>query len=149
MTTESNGATAAREIRALADDLAKAFHAKDVSRVMSHYAPDIVSFDLAPPLQYTGANALRQSLEGWFPTFEGPIGLEIRDLAVAASDEVAFSRSLNRISGRRSDGADTDVWVRATVCYRRIDGKWLVTHEHTSVPFYMDGSYRAAVDLKP
>jgi len=24
-----------------------------------------------------------------------------------------------------------------------------VTHEHVSVPFYMDGSYRAAVDLKP
>jgi hypothetical protein len=24
-----------------------------------------------------------------------------------------------------------------------------VTHEHMSVPFYMDGSYRAAVDLKP
>jgi hypothetical protein len=23
-----------------------------------------------------------------------------------------------------------------------------VTHEHVSVPFYMDGSYRAAVDLK-
>jgi ketosteroid isomerase-like protein len=39
--------------------------------------------------------------------------------------------------------------VRATVCYRRIDGKWMVTHEHLSVPFYMDGSFRAAVDLKP
>jgi ketosteroid isomerase-like protein len=39
--------------------------------------------------------------------------------------------------------------VRATICYRKIDGKWMVTHEHVSVPFYMDGTYRAAVDLKP
>ena len=36
-----------------------------------------------------------------------------------------------------------------TDCYRKIDDTWLVTHKHASVPFYMDGSYRAAVDLKP
>ena len=39
--------------------------------------------------------------------------------------------------------------VRVTACHRKINGKWLITHEHVSVPFYMDGSYRAAVDLKP
>jgi len=39
--------------------------------------------------------------------------------------------------------------VRATVCYRKTDGKWMVAHEHVSVPFCMDGSNRAAVDLKP
>ncbi len=24
-----------------------------------------------------------------------------------------------------------------------------ITHEHSSVPFYMDGSFKAAIDLKP
>jgi ketosteroid isomerase-like protein len=62
---------------------------------------------------------------------------------------VAFSHSLNRISGKRTNGEETDVWVRATACFRKMDGKWKVTHEHFSVPFYMDGSGRAAVDLKP
>jgi hypothetical protein len=28
-------------------------------------------------------------------------------------------------------------------------GRWTVTHEQVSVPFYMDGSVKAAVDLKP
>ena len=28
-------------------------------------------------------------------------------------------------------------------------GTWKIAHEHTSVPFYMDGSFRAAVDLEP
>jgi hypothetical protein len=28
-------------------------------------------------------------------------------------------------------------------------GRWMVTHEHVSVPIYMDGSVKAAVDLKP
>jgi ketosteroid isomerase-like protein len=53
--------------------------------------------------------------------------------------------------GTDCDWCDRDrrrVWVRATVCCRKTDGKWKIVHEHQSVPFYMDGSYRA-VDLKP
>jgi PhnB protein len=30
-----------------------------------------------------------------------------------------------------------------------VRGAWKIVHEHSSTPFYMDGSYRAAVDLKP
>ena len=142
-------ATDEAEIRALIDDLAKAIGAKDVERVMSHYAEGIVSFDLAPPLQYVGVDAIRESLEAWFPTFPGPVGYEVRDLSITAAGGIAFCHSLNRISGVRSDGEEMGVWVRATLCLRKIGGRWAVTHEHTSVPFYMDGSYRAAVDLEP
>jgi PhnB protein len=149
MTAESSKPTDEAEIRAVVDGWVKAISAKDVGAVMSHYAADIVTFDLAPPLQYTGAAALKKRLETWFPPFRGPVGYEICDLCIIAGDDVAFCRSLNRISGARTDGEDTNVWVRATVGLRKIDGKWSIVHEHLSVPFYMDGSYRAAVDLKP
>jgi uncharacterized protein (TIGR02246 family) len=149
MTAESNKPTDEAEIRAVVDGWVKAISAKDIDAVMSHYAADIVTFDLAPPLQYTGADALKKSLEAWFPTFRGPVGYEIRDLCITTGDDVAFCRSQNRISGARTDGEDTNVWVRATVGLRKIDGKWLIVHEHLSVPFYMDGSDRAALDLKP
>jgi ketosteroid isomerase-like protein len=46
------------------------------------------------------------------------------------------------------DGEINDVWVRATVCFRKIDGHWKVTHEHMSVPYDMETS-KASVDLKP
>jgi ketosteroid isomerase-like protein len=36
-----------------------------------------------------------------------------------------------------------------TVCLRKLDGTWRITHEHNSTPFYMDGSFRAALDLQP
>jgi uncharacterized protein (TIGR02246 family) len=149
MTAESSKPTDEAEIRAVVDGWVKAISAKDIDAVMSHYAADIVTFDLAPPLQYTGVDALKKSLEAWFPTFRGPVGYEIRNLCIIAGDDVAFCRSLNRISGARTDGEDTSVWVRATVGLRKIDGKWSIVHEHLSVPFYMDGSYRAAVGLKP
>jgi ketosteroid isomerase-like protein len=43
----------------------------------------------------------------------------------------------------------TDLWFRLTLGLRSIGGRWKLLHEHESVPFYMDGSYKAAVDLRP
>jgi SnoaL-like domain len=42
-----------------------------------------------------------------------------------------------------------DVWTRSTAVFRKEGGAWKVMHVHSSVPFYMDGSLKAAVDLKP
>jgi ketosteroid isomerase-like protein len=136
------------QVRERIESWAKALRAKDVDGVMSHYTPDILTFDLAPPLQHSG-QAYRQGFEEWFRTFRGLIGIEIRDLSITVGDDVAFSHSLNRISGARTSGENTDVWVRATVCFTKTNGTWLAAHEHVSVPFYMDGSERAAVDLTP
>jgi len=40
-------------------------------------------------------------------------------------------------------------WFRSTLGLRRLDGEWRIVHEHTSTPFHMDGSGRAATDLQP
>ena len=137
------------KIRAAIENCADAVRAKDVDQYVSHYAEDILLFDLAPPLQYAGLDALRKGIEEWFPTFEGAIGLEVRDLQISIGNDTAFSHSLNHITGKRTTGEHTDVWVRSTIGFRKIEGKWLIIHEHVSVPLYMDGSNKAAVDLKP
>jgi PhnB protein len=127
---------------------AEALRRKDVDGVLSHYTADALSFDLAPPLQH-GRDAVRRGLTEWFPTWKGSIGYEITDLRITVGDDVAFTHSLNHLTGTRTNGDTSDVWFRATVCLRREHGEWRVAHEHTSVPFYMDGSFRAAVDLRP
>jgi PhnB protein len=147
MTPKAGGAAAEAKIRALIDDWAKAIRAKDVGGVMAHYSADSVTFDLAPPLISTRADA--EGLQAWFATGRGPLGYEIRDLNITAGDEAAFGYSLNRLSGTKIDGERFDIWFRLTLCFRKIGGEWKIAHQHESVPFYMDGSYRAAVDLKP
>ena len=138
------------QIRQLIDHWANALRAKDAEKSVSHYAADNVMFVMAPPLQYTPGNSPgKQGVEDWFATWNGPLGYEIRDLTITASDDVAFSHSLNRMSGTKTDGEKVDMWLRATLCFRKIGGQWKIAHEHESVPFYMDGSYKAAVDLKP
>jgi ketosteroid isomerase-like protein len=147
MTAKAGRAAAEAKIRALIDDWAKAIRAKDVSGVMARYAADSVTFDLAPPLISTGAD--EKGLQAWFATWRGPLGYEIRDLKVTAGDDAAFAHSLARLRGRKTDGERADVWFRQTLCFRKVGGEWKIAHQHESVPFYMDGSYRAAVDLKP
>jgi len=147
MTDKPGGGAAEAQIRALIDDWVRALRAKDMGGVLAHYAPDSVTFDLAPPLISTGADA--NGLAAWFATWRGPLGYEIRDLDISMGDQAAFGHCLSRLSGTKTDGERADVWFRLTLGFRKIGGEWKIAHQHESVPFYMDGSYRAAVDLKP
>jgi uncharacterized protein (TIGR02246 family) len=136
------------EIGALVEEWAKAIRAKDITRRMSNYAPNVVLFDVVNPLQYVGADAVRKRGEGWFSSFQGSIGYEVRDLRITTGDDTAFSHSLNHVSATKTDGQKIDMWWRATICYRKLDGKWMVTHEHNSVPFDAE-SGKASLNLKP
>jgi ketosteroid isomerase-like protein len=136
------------QIRARIDERANAVRARDVNGAMATIAPDIISFDVVNPLHYRGVDAARKRTEEWFSSFQGPLGYEMRDLRITAGEDVAVAHSLNHYSGTTIDGGTLDRWVRATVCYRTSEGTWLITHEHSSVPFD-PASGRAALDLQP
>jgi ketosteroid isomerase-like protein len=137
------------EIRRRIDRLAEAVRAADLESVMSAYAPDMVTFDIVPPLQKASADGKRKNWMDVFATYRRPLGYEIRDLAIAVADDVAFGHSLNRISGAlQKSGAAIDQWLRWTACFRKIDGRWLIVHDHVSVPTdFATGS--ALLDLRP
>lgn len=134
------------EIRAVVDGMAAGVRAKDAARVLAAFAPEAVSFSLAPPLVEPQS---REGLEAWFATWRGPIGYEQRNLEITAAERLAFGHGFVRIHGTKTDGETPSVWTRQTLCLERIGGAWKIVHEHLSVPFYMDGSLRAAVDLEP
>jgi ketosteroid isomerase-like protein len=121
------------QIRALIDERVKAVRARDVNGTLANVIPDVLVFDVINPLQYSGSDNDRKRTEEWFSSFRGPIGFEVRDLGITVSDDVAFSHCLNRYSGSTVNG-QLDMWVRVTTCYRKIDGKRMITHEHQSVP---------------
>lgn len=148
MTTENIKALNEAQIRKLMDARVEAVRTKDVNASMSNLAPDIVSFDVVNPLQKIGLDTTRKRAQDWFSSFQGPIGYENRDLSITTGDDVAFCHSLNRVNGTKTDGEKIEMWWRATVCFRKIDGKWMVTHEHNSVPFDVENG-KASLDLKP
>jgi ketosteroid isomerase-like protein len=140
--------TETAEIRQLVEHRSEAIRSRDHGRATSMMSPHYLLFDVVGPLQSKGASAARNRAKEWFDTFQGPIGYEIHDLEISAGNGVGFSHGLNHVSATRLDGNPLDMWWRATVCYRKVDGRWQITHEHNSVPFNAyDG--KASLDLKP
>jgi ketosteroid isomerase-like protein len=135
------------EIRALLDSRSEAVRTKDIDRLMSFYSPDIVYFDVVPGLQYTGSAALRARFSEWFDGFKS-FGQEIRDLNILASGDIAVAYMLIRAGVTLKNGREVGYWVRATSCCQRSNHRWLVTHEHVSLPVDFE-SGSAAMDLVP
>jgi ketosteroid isomerase-like protein len=136
------------EVKALLDGRSEAVWIKDIDRLMSFYSPDIVYFDIVPGLQYVGSAALRPRFLDWFDNFEGSIGQEIGDLNISADGDIAVAYMLIRASGTLKNGREVGYWVRVTTCCRRSNHRWLITHEHVSLPVDVE-SGRAATDLVP
>jgi ketosteroid isomerase-like protein len=65
-----------------------------------------------------------------------------------AGKDVAFLHCIERVSGTLKGGQKSDIWLRATSGLRKIKGKWLITHDHISVPVDFE-SGKAALELKP
>jgi ketosteroid isomerase-like protein len=136
------------QIRSLIEARIKAIRAKDIEGATGSISAEIMLFDVVGPLRYIGSDALNKRAATWFSSFDGPIGFEIRDLTIAADNDIAFSYGLNHVSATTIDGTKLDMWWRATVCYRKIRGKWIATHEHNSVPFDV-GTGKASLGLQP
>jgi PhnB protein len=145
--SEEASSASESEIRAVISAWAESIRAKDVKALVSHFTSDPVRFDLAPPLLTT--MPIDENAREWFATFEGAIRYEIRDLSISVDGDLAMAHSFNRISGTKVDGENADVWFRETLGLKKIDGRWLIAHMHESVPFSMDGHFKAEVNLQP
>jgi ketosteroid isomerase-like protein len=136
-------------IRQIVEQKAAAMARQDAAGMVAHYDPEVVQFSLAPPLRQASADARSaDSTQKWLDGLQGKLSLEVHDLDVTVGDDVAFCHSLNRMV---SEGGPQEftLWFRSTLGLRRIAGDWVITHEHQSTPFEMDGSFRASVDLEP
>ncbi|MFI7006346.1 YybH family protein [Streptomyces sp. NPDC050145] len=141
-------ATDEAEIRRHIDKLVEGLEKKDLEALRRLYAPDIVSFDVQPPLQHVGVDA---KLANWTPVFTAfeTVTYEVRDLTVTVGGDVAFAHGFGCLGGTLKDGtAIGGMWVRATHCLRKIGGTWLIAHDQVSVP--LDVTTGAGVtDLQP
>jgi ketosteroid isomerase-like protein len=134
MTPDGKAATTIEAtLRRRIEELAQAIRDKDVDRLMTFYARDVVVFDVRPPLHTRGAEAYRQNFERWFAQFDGPLGFEYTDLRVVTGENSAFCHYLALVVGAKP-GHVTGYWIRGTTCFERREGEWLVTHEHISTP---------------
>jgi ketosteroid isomerase-like protein len=121
-------------VRDRLESLAQAIRQKDIDTLMTHYAPDVVVYDVMPPLSVQGLDDYRKSFERWFASIRGPIDYEMSDLRISMSESHAFCHCVSHVRGTRTTGEPADYWVRVTTCLQKANGQWLVGHEHVSKP---------------
>ena len=138
------------QIREIIEARAAVLKSGDVDTIVSYFAPEVVQFSLAPPLQQQTDARDPEPLRRWLTTFEAPPTCEVTRLHITAGPDVAFATSIDCLSATPKGMTEGfRLWYRVTLGLRKIDGRWLISHEHQSVPFEMDGSFRASVDLQP
>jgi len=136
------------ELRNHIGKIVEGIRAKDLDGLRRLYTEDVVSFDVEPPLQHVGIDAKLKNWATAFAFFQD-LDYEVRDLVLTVGGGVAFGHCFGRLSGTTRDGAATDgMWVRATFCFRKIDGNWLITHDQVSVPFDI-ATGRGVTGLEP
>ncbi|MBS1532053.1 MAG: nuclear transport factor 2 family protein [Bacteroidetes bacterium] len=135
-------------IRRQIEKFVTAFRTRDLNLMMSLYAPGLVAFDIVPPLQDAGTDNYRKVWAEIFKHFRGPIDIASHDLDIMADYNVAFSYQLIHVQATMTGGQKADFWERMTFGFRKLNGKWLITHEHVSVPVNLKTG-KAVLDLKP
>lgn len=103
--------------------------------------------DIMPPLQFGDRDAYETNGVNFLKQFDGNPTLQVKNLTITCSGDVAFVRALTRMQGTMQ-GQPFDSWTRETNGLRKIDGTWLVVHDHVSVPVDFSTG-KALLDLEP
>ena len=123
-------------IRALEDRLLAAEKAKDVDAMMKCYLPGdkLLVFDLAPPRQHVGFDAYKKDNVDFLSVIDGPFTEEDTDINVFGDGTLGYATFFTHYAGKYKHGNVFDFTIRTTDVLRKIDGAWLIVHEHNSFP---------------
>ncbi len=123
-----------QQIRLLVENWAHAVRTKNVDGILAHHSPDILMFDVPPPLASRGLEAYRKTWDVFFAWSGDAVVFDINAMDVTAGDLVAFVTALMRCAGTEKTGERVELQFRLTIGLRRIGDQWTVVHEHHSVP---------------
>ena len=124
-----------RQIRDTVERWIEAIRARDIDGVLAAHTDDLVMFDATPP--YDGVRGTAAYRDSWPPFFDFLAGgalFEPVELDVVAGDDVGFVYALLRCGLPDHLEANPDQRLRITMGLRKVDGQWLIAHEHHSFP---------------
>jgi uncharacterized protein (TIGR02246 family) len=124
------------QVQALQQSWLTALNARDINGMMAVYVPDnsLLVFDAIPPRQYVGAAAFRQDNVNFLAAFPGPVKAQFIDFTFETEDNLAYGHGILDAFLTTSAGKQVELTPRQTDVYRKINGQWLIIHEHLSWP---------------
>ena len=134
MSASDNATTDEAAIRDLVENWARAVRSKNLDAILANHSPGMLMFDVPPPIQSKGIEAYRKTWDLFFSWSQDSAVFDISEMNVTAGNDVAFVTALMRCAGTEANGNKTELEFRLTIGLRKIDGHWIVMHEHHSIP---------------
>jgi ketosteroid isomerase-like protein len=108
---------------------------KHVNEIMEYFddTPEMLQFDVMSPREFKGA-AFRKHFNDLVTMFSANIKVDISDMQTHADNHLAFVSSLQRTYGTDPKAKPFEFTIRATDCFRKVNGKWKIVHQHVSFP---------------
>jgi ketosteroid isomerase-like protein len=129
MDSRHHVAADAADIRTLIEDWARAISSGDRKAIVARHSPSLLMFDF-PPHIVRGLDEYNKTWDFFYDSPRGPISFVPSELEITAGSDVAFASCLIHCDGTSAGPLD----LRLTLGLRKLDGEWMVTHEHHSVP---------------
>lgn len=130
----SNGMTEEAAIRELVENWARAVRAKDFDGILANHSADMLMFDVPPPVASKGIEAYRKTWDLFFSWSDDPVIFDIKEMNITAGNDVAFVAALMRCAGTEKTGERLKLEFRLTIGLCKVGGRWMVLHEHHSIP---------------
>jgi len=136
------------EVYQTMESFAEAIREGDIKHIMSFYSDEVVAYDMMPPLEFSGKDKYEKSWQECFTSyFKFPLNFDYEKQKFSIEGNVAFTHALVHMSGESKDGEKMDMWMRNTTCLKKSGDKWLIIHEHNSIP--MDNEMKGLTNLHP
>jgi uncharacterized protein (TIGR02246 family) len=130
----SSSRTDQAAIRDLVENWAKAVRSRNLDGILANHSPDMLMFDVPPPIQSKGMEAYKKTWQRFFSWSQDSGVFDINKLDITTGNDVAFVTALMRCAGMKANGEREELEFRLTIGLRKIDEQWIVTHEHHSIP---------------
>jgi uncharacterized protein (TIGR02246 family) len=121
-------------IRSVVESWTAAVRRRDLEGILRDHSSDMVMFDVPPPFQSRGIEAYRKTWDVFFSWSSDPVPFDIAEINITAGSEVAFVVATMHCAEPGANGEQIGLDFRLTIGLRKIDGRWIITHEHHSIP---------------
>lgn len=120
--------SAERDVCTVIETWAKAVSDGDSKAILAHHSEDMLLFDF--PATVRGPDAYDRTWNFFFANPRGSISFVPCDMVVTADNEVAFVSCEMHCDGKSAGPVD----FRLTTRLRKLEGEWVIVHDHHSVP---------------
>jgi uncharacterized protein (TIGR02246 family) len=124
MSANNKPTTDEAAIRDLVENWARAVRSKNLDAILANHSPDMLMFDVPPPIQSKGIDAYRKTWDLFFSWSQDSGVFDISEMNVTIGNDVAFVTALMRCAGTEANGNKTELQFRLTADLLNSTGAW-------------------------